>query len=168
MNERRALNRTALVWILAGLFAFYIIASLFLMGTLVYTQHLHNSTKVQSIERNFIINKKVKVEVDGDSVIKYRDNFEIWFDKCKTATQFGLLPIYYTRTVEGCLVFKISPTNYLRNWCLRFNNHGAYLSTGVHSQSYFVTGSTDSLLINFYHCVAAGTTEIGTMKVSWE
>ncbi len=110
----------------------------------------------------------MQLEFIGDSAIKYKDNFNIWFDKCKVGTQLGLIPLYYTTTTPGTLVFNIEPKDNLDNWCLKFNNDRDFLTISFHIQSCNVRAENDSLLVRFYHCVAAGTEQIGTLKVKWE
>ena len=134
----------------------------------MYSQQLHTFDKAESIDRGFIIDKKMKLTFTGDSAVKYQNNFEIWFDKCKIATQLGLIPIYWTKTDESSLIFNIEPKKDLDNWCLKFNEDPDFLSVSVHGQSRNVNNSNDSLVVNFFHCDGAGTKQIGTLKVRWE
>lgn len=138
------------------------------MGTFVFSQELRTFTKSESVDRGFLVDKNVTLNFSGDSANKYKDNFTIWFDKCKTATQLGLIPLYWTTTNDSSLIFNIEPKVNLDNWCLKFNSDADFLSISVHGQSRKVKSSNDSLTINFFHCDGTGTKQIGTLTAKWK
>lgn len=168
MTDNKKTNKNTLAWTLIILFLIYFFVSWLLMGTFVFTQELRTSSISESTDRGFLIDKKFKVDFSGDSAIKYQRNFTVWFDECKTATQLGIIPLYWTTTDDSFLIFNIEPKKDLDNWCLKFNNDDDFLAISVHGQNHKVDSSNDSLTISFFHCDGTGTKQIGTLKVKWE
>lgn len=168
MTDSKKTKTRTIVWTLAILVLLYFLVSWLVMGTIVYSQPLRTFTKSESVDRGFWVDKKLSLHFTGDSAIKYKDNFTIWFDKCKTATQLGLIPLYRTTTNDSLLIFNIEPKNNLDNWCLKFNNDADFLAISVHGQSREVKSTNDSLTIHFFHCDASETKQIGTLTATWE
>ena len=77
------------------LFILNIGLSYIVYGRISHLQFLRTSSKTDAANRNMLIEEQPEVIVEGDSIIKNKNNFELWRDKFVVKNQIGLLPISF-------------------------------------------------------------------------
>lgn len=114
-----------------------------------------------------LVDKKLTISLEGDSIKNHENDFEIWQDKFLVVKQYGFLPIHFTKNFDTSCVINIKSLKDLESWCLRFNNEEDYLSFG-NRQDHWAKMNNDSLKIQFYKCSSKEPVYLGVMKITWE
>ena len=144
----------------------YVLMSYFLYGSFVNLTYVRSPSKIESQGRNTLLTKKLVLLFTGDSVEKHQQGFEIWQDKFIVITQYGLLPIRFTKEYSESSVISIKPLNKFEGWCVKFNEEEDLFNIS-HIQWRSAKMNNDSVNINFYKCSNIEPVFLGNLKIKW-
>ena len=150
----------------AILLCLYIIISwLLLDGKLIYTTSFNEDTIETSKKENLFVSSDLKVLSEGDSLINWKNTFDIWTNKRYEIKYFGILfhwtynkPEWRYLNIKFKDEFYSSLNDY---WCVKDRNESRYYSECCNRVGCSVG---DTIITDFYKC--KDDKRLGALKIT--